>query len=72
MSKIGLFQTILFSISTQFSCIGPTDRTLSGATTPGESGPGSDGNEVLPAFPKAPALLEPNHKSVKCHMQDTR
>ena len=35
--------------------------TLSGATTPGQSGPGSDGNEgVL----KAPALLEPHHQIV--------
>ena len=27
------------------SSIWPIDRTLSGATTPGQSGPGSDGNE---------------------------
>ena len=31
------------------------DRTLSGATTPSQSGPGSDGYE-------APALLEPQHQ----------
>ena len=24
------------------------------------------------AFPKAPALLEPHHQIVKCHIQDTR
>ena len=35
----------MFSISTQFSSIGTIDRTLLGATTPGQSGPGSDGNE---------------------------
>ena len=35
-----LFQTIQFSISTQFSSIWPIDRTLSGATTPGQSGSG--------------------------------
>ena len=29
----------------QFSSIWPIDRTLSGATTPGQNGPGSDGNE---------------------------
>ena len=29
----------------QFSSIWPIDRTLSGATTLGQSGPGSDGNE---------------------------
>ena len=47
--KTALFQTIqfsiskLFSISTQFSSILPQNRILSGATTPGQSGPGSDG-----------------------------
>ena len=29
----------------QFSSIWPIDRALSGATTPGQSGPGSDHNE---------------------------
>ena len=38
-------QTILFSISTHFCSILPINRTLSGTTTPGLSGPGSDGNE---------------------------
>ncbi len=45
MSKIALFQTIQFSISTHLSSISLIDRTLSGATTLGQSGPGSDGNE---------------------------
>ena len=45
MWKTVPFQTIQFSISTQFSSIWPTDRTLSGATTPDQSEPGSDGNE---------------------------
>ena len=40
-----LFQTIQFSISTKFSSIWPVEKTLSGATTPGQSGPGSDGSE---------------------------
>ena len=31
----------------RFNSIWPTDRTLLGATTPGQSGPGSDGNEGL-------------------------
>ena len=35
---------VLFQI-TQFSSIRPIDRILSGATTLGQSGPGSDGNE---------------------------
>ena len=32
-------------MSTQFSSIWPIDGALSGATTPGQSGPMSDGNE---------------------------
>ena len=47
MSKTVLFQRIQFSISTLFSYIWPIDRTLSDATTPGQSGPGSDGNEGM-------------------------
>ena len=43
--KTVLFRTIQFSINTQFSSIWPMDRTLSGATTPGQSGPGSNDNE---------------------------
>ena len=43
--KTVLFQAIQFSISTQFSSIWPIDRTLSGATTQAQSGPGSDGIE---------------------------
>ena len=39
-----LFQTIQFFISTQFIPILHIDRTLSGATTPGQSGPRNDGN----------------------------
>ena len=44
-SQTVLFQTIQFCISTQFSSIWPIDRTLSSATTPGQSRPGSDANE---------------------------
>ena len=46
-SQIVLFQVIQFSISTQFSSIWLTDRTLSDVTTPGPSGPRSDGNEGM-------------------------
>ena len=42
--QIVLFQTVQFSISTQFSSILPLHRTLSGTTTPGLSGPGSNNN----------------------------
>ncbi len=39
------FQAIQFRISTQFTTISAIDRTLSDATNPGKSGPGSNGNE---------------------------
>ena len=62
--KIVLFQTIQFSISTQFSSIWPIDKILSVATTPDQSGPGSDGNKGYSAFPQALELLEPHHQIV--------
>ena len=40
-----LFQTIQFTISTQFRYIWPIDKALSSATTPGQSVPGSVDNE---------------------------
>ena len=46
----------------QFSSIWLIDMTLSGATTPGQSEPGIDGNEGV--FHKTPALLEPHHRIV--------
>ena len=51
--KTVLFLTIQFSISTQFSSIWLIDRTLSGATTLGQSGPGSDGNEGILHIPQS-------------------
>ena len=44
ISKTVLFQAIQFSISTQISSIHPIDRALTGAITPGQNEPGSDGN----------------------------
>ena len=41
----------------QFSSIWPIDRTLSGATTPGLSGPGSDGNEGVLHIPQASRII---------------
>ena len=64
MSKTVLLQTIQFStqkqfyfkqfsISTHFSSIWPIDMTLSGATTPAQSGPGSFGQWMRTLhFPK--------------------
>ena len=56
MSKTVLFQTIQFCISMQFSPIWPIDRTLSGATTPGQNGPGNDGNEWVPCIPQGSSI----------------
>ena len=53
MSTTVLFQAIQFSISTQFSSIWPIDRTLSGANTPGQSGPGSNGNNRVLCIPQS-------------------
>ena len=51
-----LIQTIQFSISTQFSSIWLIDRTLSGVTTPGYSGPESDGNEGVFHIPQSSSI----------------
>ena len=40
-------------MSWQFSSIWPIDRTLSGAATSGQSGPGSDGNEEMLRIPQS-------------------
>ena len=56
MSKKGLFQTIQFSISTRFSSIWSIERALSGATTPGQSGPGSNGYEVVLRIPQSSCI----------------
>ena len=46
-TQIVLFQTIQFSKTTLFISIWPTDRTLSCATTLGQSAPGSDSNKEV-------------------------
>ena len=40
----------------QFNSIQPIDRTLSGATTPGQSGPGSNGNEGVLHIPQSSSI----------------
>ena len=50
MSKTVLFQTV------QFSSIWPLDRTLSGATTSGQSGPGSNGNKGVLCIPQSSSI----------------
>ena len=51
-----LFQVIQLSISTQFSSIWPIDKTLSGATTLGLSGPGRDVNEGVLRIPQSSSI----------------
>ena len=58
MSKTVQFQTIIFNISTQFSSIWPIERNLSGATSPGQSGPSSDGNEGVLCIPQSSSITE--------------
>ena len=58
MSKTVLFQAVQFSISTQFSSIWLIDRALSGATIPGQSRHGSDGNEGLLRIPQSSSITE--------------
>ena len=55
-SQTILFQAIQFSIILQFSSIWLIDRTLSGATTSGLSGPGSDGNEGVLRIPQSSSI----------------
>ena len=47
----------------------PKDRTLSGATTPGLSGHGSDSKKEYSTCSKAPVLLEPHHQIVQCYIR---
>ena len=56
MSKRVLFKTIQFIISTQFISIWFKERTLSGTTILGQSGPGSDGNEEVVRIPQSSSI----------------
>ena len=53
------FQIIQFSTCIQFSSIWPIDRTLSGATTLGQSRPGSDGKKGILRIPQRSSINEP-------------
>ena len=65
-----LFQAIQFSISTQFSSIWPIDWTPSGATSPGESGPGSNYIEEVLCILQSSSII--HHQIVSCLIPDTR
>ena len=56
MSKTVPFQTMHFSISTQFSSVWPMDRTLSCTTTTGQSAPGIDGNKGVLRIPQSSSI----------------
>ena len=56
--KTVLFQTIQLNISTQFSSIWPMDSTLLAATTLGQNGPGSHGNEGILHIPQSSSITE--------------
>ena len=61
MSKTFLFQAIKFRQTIQFSIsmllvLFNPDRALSGATTSGQSGPGSDGNKGILRIPQSSSI----------------
>ena len=53
-----LFQAIQLSMRAQFSSVWPIGWTLSGATTPGQSGPRSDDNEEVLGIPQSSGITE--------------
>ena len=56
--KTVLYQVIQFSINMHFSSIWPIYRTLSGATTPCPSGPGSNDNEGVLCILQISSVIE--------------
>ena len=54
--KTVIFQTIQFSIGTQFSSIWPRERTLPGTTNLGQSGPRGDGNKGVLHIPQRSSI----------------
>ena len=55
--KQGYIKYHFFSLwDTQFSFIWTIDRTLSGATTPGQNGPGINGNERVLRIPQSSSI----------------
>ena len=53
------------------SSIWPIDRTLSGATTPAQSGPGSDGNQGILCIPKDSSITGASLSECLTLYQDT-
>ena len=63
--KNSSFLTIQFSVIIQFTSIWPIERTLTGATTPSQSEPGSNSNKgalcIPHALPSDCLVLYPGH-----------
>ena len=70
-SQTFLFQTNHYSINMQFSSIWPIDITLSGATTPSQSGPGSDANEGVLCILQSSSILGMSPSDCLESYQDT-
>ena len=60
-----------FEEITRFSSIWPIDRTLSDATTSGQSGPGSDGSEKVLHIPQGSSITGTSPNCLVSY-QDTR
>ena len=71
MSKPVLFQAIQFSVNTQFSYIWRIDRTQSSATTPGQSGSGSDINEGVYFILQSSNITETSPSNSLLHIVET-
>ena len=56
MSKTVLFQEIQFSVRTLFISIRPIGCTLSGTTTPGQTGHENNGNERVSCIPQSSSI----------------
>ena len=54
------------------SFIWPIDQPLSGATTPSQSGPGSEGNEGVLRIPRSSSITEASLSDCLMSYQDTR
>ena len=64
-------KSVLYKYS--ISSILPIDRTLSGATTPRQSGPGSDGNEGVLPIPQRSSITGTSLSGcLVSYIQDTR
>ena len=72
MLKTVPFQTIQFDISIQFSSISPNERALSGATTPSQSGPVSDGNKGVLHIPQSYSITGASPSDCLVSYQDIR